>query len=129
MAWALIGRRATGILDISGELENGWTGALFVERDGGDVIFRGSLDGTAATSDATWSIPTGFRPGTLASGGVYDYGTGVAYTNDNPPKPIRINYYSSRLTLIGARGLSKIFIDHRLRTRDAMPTTLPGVRV
>lgn len=128
MAWSLIGRRATGLRDISGELENGWTGALFVERDGGDVIFRGFLDGTAATSDIAWSIPTGFRPGVLSSGGNFDYGGGVAFTNDSAPKVIRINHYLSRFQLIGGKGIPRINVNHLIRTRDAMPTTLPGVK-
>ena len=119
----------SGLRDVSGELLNGWTGTLFVERDGRNVYFRGTLNGGAATSDIAWMLPAGFRPGTVqTAGGPIDYGTGVAVINDAVSGVYQINHYLNRFQIRGGNGQAKnIGINHQLRTSDAAPTTLPGV--
>ena len=118
----------SGLRDISTELLDGWTGTLFVEREGKNVYFRGTINGKTATSDVPWVLPTGWRPGFIRSGvGQTDYGSGIAWTSETVPKVHRINHYLNRLQITGSNGqTANININHSLRTREAPPTTLPG---
>ena len=118
----------SGRRDVSSELINGWTGTLFVERDGPSVYFRGTLNGAAATSDIAWMLPAGFRPGIVQTpGGPIDYGAGIAWTAQASPTVRRINHYLNRFQIVGANGdTNALNINHQLRTRDAVPTSLPG---
>lgn len=121
----------SGLRDVSGELMNGWTGSLFVEREGGSVFFRGQLDGSEATSDIAWMLPAGFRPGFLQSaGGPIDYGTGWAINSATTPTARRINHYLHRFQIVGGNGgtgsAALWNINYVLRTRETAPTTPPG---
>lgn len=120
----------SGLRDVSAELLNGWTGTLFVERDGRNVYFRGTLNGEAATSDIAWMLPAGFRPGTVQTpGGPVDYGAGIAVINDAVSGVYQINHYLNRFQIRGGNGQPKnIGINHTFRTRDNPPApgTEPG---
>ena len=124
-----VGVYQSGLRDISGELMNGWTGTLFVEREGKNVYFRGQLNATDATDDIAWMLPAGFRPGVIQSGGGNtDYGSGIAWSQNNPPRIYRINHYLHRFQLVGASGeTSPISVNHSLRTPDPAPSSTPGV--
>lgn len=121
----------SGLLDLSGELMNGWTGTLFVEREGASVYFRGNLNGAEATSDIVWMLPSGFRAGVIQSvGGPLDYGAGITWTSENSPTMYRINHYLNRFQIVASSGTTNaININHHLRTRDDPPSTLPGAPV
>ena len=121
----------SGLRDITGELRDGWTGSLFVEREGDNVYYRGTLNGSAATSDDPWLIPSGLRCTALQSGGgSHDYGAGLAYTGGNPPTVYRINHYFNRFRIENSAGqTSNLSINQTYRTTDAIPSTLPGVPV
>lgn len=119
----------SGLRDISSELMNGWTGTLFVEREGKNVYFRGQLSAAEATSDIAWMLPAGFGPGFIQSGsGSIDYGSGITWSQNNPPRIYRINHYLRRFEMVGSSGdTSPISVNHSIRTPDSAPSSAPGV--
>ncbi len=117
----------TGWRDVSGELTNGWTGILFVRRIGSLVLFRGKLNAAAATAAAAWSMPQGFNAPPLASGGLYDYGAALAWTEETAPKIRRLTYYGQRIAVVGYQAGDVVLVSDCYAVNSAWPTTYPGV--
>lgn len=117
----------TGWLNVSTELTNGWAGILFVRRMGNLVLFRGKLTAAAATASAAWTMPPGFNAPPLAHAGAYDYGASLAWTEETTPKLRRLNYYNSRLSIVGHQAADVVLISDSYAVNAAWPDTYPGV--
>lgn len=117
----------TGWLNVSAKLTNGWTGMLFVRRVGNLVFFRGKLNAAGATSAGAWSMPAGFNAPPLTHEGAYDYGAALAWTEETTPKIRRLNYYASRLSVIGYQASDVVLVADCYAVNSAWPATYPGV--
>lgn len=127
MPWLKKKTTDTGWLNVSGELTNGWTGILFVRRIGNLVLYRGKLNAEAATAAGAWTMPAGFNAPPLAHAGSYDYGAALAWTEESTPKIRRLNYYASRLSVVGYQASDVILVSDSYAVNAAWPTTYPGV--
>lgn len=117
----------TGWLDVSAELVNGWSGILFVRRIGNLVLYRGKLSAAAATAGAAWDMPSGFNAPPLRSGGSYDYGAALAWTEDTTPKLRRLTYYAQRLSVVGYQASDVVLVSDCYAVTSAWPAVYPGV--
>ena len=115
----------SGVRNVSSLLVNGWTGTLYLLRQGSDVVLTAEgLDGTAATGGQAFFLPVGFRArqrggqfATRARGGVFLVsGAGVRWDSaDQGVITFRAGYETGPL-----------YGDMWLKTDDPIPTTLPG---
>ena len=115
----------SGVRNVSSLLINGWTGTLYLLRQGSDVILTAEgLDGTAATSPQAFFLPVGFRArqrgdrfATRARGGVFLVsGAGVRW--DSADQGV--------ITFRDGYTTGPLYGDMWLKTDDPIPTTLPG---
>ena len=114
----------TGWRNISADVTNGWTGGLRIRRTSNMVYIsagRYSFTGAAATSDAFYTLPLGFR----ASGSGNFGFIGVAGVGSAIPTIALVSI--NRIThQLGCSAMDQVSGDWSFLTDNAWLTTLPG---
>ncbi|WP_154646330.1 pyocin knob domain-containing protein [Timonella senegalensis] len=117
----------TGIRNVSSLLENGWTGSLYLWRDGYDLVFiLAGLDGAAATSGTFFTPPQGFLIQTNSST------SAIAHTATNLPTTRRVSTPGGNTLGVAAsdyQTVGALYGRVDARTTNAWPTVLPGTAV
>lgn len=115
----------SGVRNVSALLVNGWTGTLYLLRQGSDVVLTAEgLNGTAATSAQAIFLPAGFRARergnrftVRARGGVFRAsGDGVRWDSGD----------QGIVTFRAGYEIGPLYGDMWFKTIDPPPTTPPG---
>ena len=112
---------ATGWLNVTSLLSNGWTGQAYLARRGAVVMIRlHALTAQAATNGGTITLPVGFRPTSLGAS------TERPILHTTVPTFRRAYFAGATLTVSGYQAADVLYGDIRFDTLDAWATTLPG---
>ena len=121
----------TGWRDVTAGLTNSWTmqagGKLILRRAGGVVTLQAGyrLDGSAASSDNLYTMPSGFAP--VVKTGMRMIGVGTSSTSGSgwPTVPLRpVNFAHPVISMQSGNVVNEFTL--RFDTADTWPSSLPG---
>lgn len=117
----------SGVRDISGAFQNGWTGAVTLGRAGNVVtVHFETLNSGSSTSSVVVNLPSGFRPRARPGDRVF---RGALITSGAPTETYQLDidrYGNVRVLVPATLGAKTVRGTIVFPTLDSPPTTPPG---